>query len=745
MPDLVFTIKTPAELQGAEAAAAALEVNIGKAKALGKEYGELETRLTAVRASIASFKATPSTDTALKEGAKDTLDLGKKTEEATEKTKLFEGHSRELRKTIRELSHEFPLAGLALRAFANPIAATLTVAIGVFVAVKRHIDELNEKLTELEANARRPLSSFADALRAVQDEAGRSEAAAALDKFADSIEQIHTRADAAINSIHGLEAAQKELTSAREAEALARVNVNEAQGRITPVQGITQRQAIRDKFASEQKDLADQAQAATISAREKELRDIAAKQSEASRATVSPEQETKLKALADARKKEADQLKERAEKQKFDESGVPTAEKDTKGKTIDERMSELDTKIDAIAQRREFFVQERDAKFVIPGERQLAQRSLDTLETERDALIKKRDSLAAEKQGLLDATKNAEALAAQYAQQAAMAEGTRKKTEELTKELEKLQIQLEALKESARLSTTKGEETFATQKRTRALDADKEIIEKEKTKTQEPAAAPTSGQPVTTTGPAAATAVPGQPAAAPAPVPAPTPALTRSERASTVSVAAEGADVIRAGGQATDEQKRAIAEAAKLLDLTRLNSKEILRVLSGLNDSQLLLDRALNQVEEREAKKPTITGVKPTPTMPEVVPLPRAVPAERRPEQNILPARPVAPGIPKAPGAVPAAEPPAPKIPLRRAEASQILTDAAEGADVVKAGGKASESQKAAMGQAQQLLGLIGQNSATTLNILAQLNDDQAKMDRALKTIQASLNSRRNP
>ncbi|HEX5218253.1 MAG TPA: hypothetical protein VFZ59_01695 [Verrucomicrobiae bacterium] len=57
MPDLVFTIKTPAELEGAERAAQALEVSIGKAKGLGKEYEHLETRLKAVKESIEAFKA----------------------------------------------------------------------------------------------------------------------------------------------------------------------------------------------------------------------------------------------------------------------------------------------------------------------------------------------------------------------------------------------------------------------------------------------------------------------------------------------------------------------------------------------------------------------------------------------------------------------------------------------------------------------------------------------------------------
>lgn len=57
MPDLVFTIKTPAELAGAESAAQQLEVNIGKAKALGKETAELEAAHARATASINAYKA----------------------------------------------------------------------------------------------------------------------------------------------------------------------------------------------------------------------------------------------------------------------------------------------------------------------------------------------------------------------------------------------------------------------------------------------------------------------------------------------------------------------------------------------------------------------------------------------------------------------------------------------------------------------------------------------------------------
>src|SRR5689334_3890557 len=57
MPELNFKISTPAELAGAEATAAALEKSIGAAKALDKEFGELEKQLAVARTRINEYKA----------------------------------------------------------------------------------------------------------------------------------------------------------------------------------------------------------------------------------------------------------------------------------------------------------------------------------------------------------------------------------------------------------------------------------------------------------------------------------------------------------------------------------------------------------------------------------------------------------------------------------------------------------------------------------------------------------------
>lgn len=54
--DLEILIRTKAELAGAREAEAQLERDIGKARALGQEYGELETRLKRVRAAMAAHE-----------------------------------------------------------------------------------------------------------------------------------------------------------------------------------------------------------------------------------------------------------------------------------------------------------------------------------------------------------------------------------------------------------------------------------------------------------------------------------------------------------------------------------------------------------------------------------------------------------------------------------------------------------------------------------------------------------------
>ncbi len=283
MPDFVFTIKTPAELAGVEAAIKSFEQLRGKAKANGQDFAELDRKIAAATASVTAFIATAQKipdytpikkladeseryqqtlqkmESAAHEAraeqaqlaidqanaARFTTAAGSATDEAAEKTKLFSGHSNELKKVIQELSREFPIAGLALKAFASPIGATLTVAIGFFVAIKRQIDETNSKLDEMADRAAKPLASFAENFRNAQNAATEAnrEFQKGLDALAENASEIGKDADAAVAKLQRYTVAQIELNNAAKAAAIAQVNRDEELG--PGKGGITQQEAIK--------------------------------------------------------------------------------------------------------------------------------------------------------------------------------------------------------------------------------------------------------------------------------------------------------------------------------------------------------------------------------------------------------------------------------------------------------------------------------------------------------------------
>lgn len=100
MPELDFTIRTTAELAGAEATARSLEMQIGKAKALGQDYSDLSTQLERVKGSLAGVQAElVKTPPPAAEGGLKDLSL--------------RGH--ELRAVFDELSGFVPGLGAAIR------------------------------------------------------------------------------------------------------------------------------------------------------------------------------------------------------------------------------------------------------------------------------------------------------------------------------------------------------------------------------------------------------------------------------------------------------------------------------------------------------------------------------------------------------------------------------------------------------------------------------------------------------
>lgn len=309
MPDYTFTIKTPAELAGVEKAIARFEQLRGEAKANGQEFAELDRKLATAKASVEAYNAAQAATAAPTKQAADEseryeqalLDMSRAQHEAAaaakqeaiaeitagnaarvageenaaagEKTKNFAQQSGELKKAINELSQQFPVAGLAIRALASPIAATLTIAIGFFVAIKRQIAETNIALDEMAAVNARSLSNFAENFRAAQNEAS-----AANKEFIEGLSQIAARAsdvaqnvDAAVAAIRRQATAQLELNNAAQAEALAEVNTREERKQITPAQAITQRSKINNFYEAKAVRTKNQSDEADLALREQQL------------------------------------------------------------------------------------------------------------------------------------------------------------------------------------------------------------------------------------------------------------------------------------------------------------------------------------------------------------------------------------------------------------------------------------------------------------------------------------------
>lgn len=201
MPDLVFTIKTPAELQGAEAAAEQLEVAIAKAKALGKEYGGLEERLGAVKASIGNYKAA-------------NVETSKEVEAHTGKVHGLGKAISLLGSQLGELGHllhfVFSGSGIGL--------AIAAVAIGIGKLVER-VKEWQEKILE---KAERTAAVWEDQRKRI-DEAKEASTKykEAVDEIAKSTDKLKTKEDAELAVLNAVLTARMAILKAQEDAEIA--------------------------------------------------------------------------------------------------------------------------------------------------------------------------------------------------------------------------------------------------------------------------------------------------------------------------------------------------------------------------------------------------------------------------------------------------------------------------------------------------------------------------------------------
>lgn len=247
MADLVFTIKTPAELEGAEKAAQALEVSIGKAKGLGKEYGELETRLKATQASIEAFKSSQAaSSTTSQEAAKQTqslvegqADLSKLTKElgenvskAKDKVDLFNISKKDWLSFSRGLGVQVPILGRAVALLANPLAA-MTAALGVTVGL---FAELHRQSKALATDVK--IKPVADDTAALAK--SFQEAATASDEYftklkggQTALEKLNEASNKQKTLLQEQAAAQKAIAEAEKDLALARLERMKQSGEIS--------------------------------------------------------------------------------------------------------------------------------------------------------------------------------------------------------------------------------------------------------------------------------------------------------------------------------------------------------------------------------------------------------------------------------------------------------------------------------------------------------------------------------
>lgn len=159
----------------------------------------------------------------------------------------------ELKKLTRELSAEFPLAGMAARLMINPIAGAFTAAIAIFGFAKKALDDWNKELDE--AGERAKKADFAEGIQkmaeAVQAQASAArEHADALAHLKTEEQEFQDKLSASIALLEARYAAEQKVANAAKGLALESINADVSTGRMSPTEAIIARLGIENKFAA---------------------------------------------------------------------------------------------------------------------------------------------------------------------------------------------------------------------------------------------------------------------------------------------------------------------------------------------------------------------------------------------------------------------------------------------------------------------------------------------------------------
>jgi len=232
MPDLEYTIKTATELAGAEAAATQLEMQIGKAKALGKDYSELQAQLDRVNGSLK--KLSPELQQLVGDEAK-----------AGEGAGLLHQNHRAVHMLFSQMGAEsVPGLGAALRGMMlGPLGPAIALAAAVGGVRKAFVDWSAQMDAQAQSNA---LPIFAEGIAAVK--ASFDGAAASVAALEYSLANIAIAQNTFANGLQRQLTLMKEIAAEQEnerkaeearqkAEIARQVAAGPAAGGLTPEQG----------------------------------------------------------------------------------------------------------------------------------------------------------------------------------------------------------------------------------------------------------------------------------------------------------------------------------------------------------------------------------------------------------------------------------------------------------------------------------------------------------------------------
>ena len=287
MPDLDFTIRTRAELAGAEQTAASLEMQIGKAKALGQDYSALAQQLNRVNESLAGVNPI----------------LRQSGEEAE--------HAHLSHRGLHILFNE--MGQQSVPAFGHALAGALYGPLGLAIALGAAIRGVQEASAQAAEKARKldeilESGSMETATTAADDYASAlSRHAIESDNYAAALEKIRTaqdgikeETDSSIKKLHEEATALNAVQKAQTEAAKAKIEAMAESGQISPEEKIRRLAELENNASAEKLAHDRQLRAQELAGRRGELIQTAAAAAAAQAAV--PAAQTAMDAGEDAKK-----------------------------------------------------------------------------------------------------------------------------------------------------------------------------------------------------------------------------------------------------------------------------------------------------------------------------------------------------------------------------------------------------------------------------------------------------------